>query len=176
MAVCKVITQVSETGKAMGMAKKYHDEDTYADVMQYVCSPYKAPNGLIGGFGVDLYQAIEQFTRTAQFYGKTKGIHLRHIILSFSPDERVTPAQAKQIAYEIALFYANRYQIVFVVHTDSENLNVHFVMNTVSYIDGLKYEGKKKDYYDFQGHAKAVCWNYGLRLTFVSDRQEYPAI
>ena len=54
----------------MGMTKKYHDEDTYTDVMQYVCSSYKVPNGLIGGFGVDPYQAIEQFTRTAQIYGK----------------------------------------------------------------------------------------------------------
>ena len=172
MAVCKVITQVSETGRAMGMTKKYHDEDTYTDVMQYVCSPYKVPNGLIGGFGVDPYQAIEQFTRTAQIYGKTNGIHLRHTILSFMPEERVTPAQAKQIAYEIAAFYADRYQIIFVVHTDSENLNVHFVMNTVSYIDGRKYEGKKKDYYDFQNHAKAVCWNYGIHFILVADKPE----
>ena len=78
---------------------------------------------MIGGFGVDPHQSIEQFTRTAQIYGKTKGIHLRHIILSFSPNACVTPAQAKQIAYEIALFYADRYQIIFVVHTDSSFFN-----------------------------------------------------
>jgi len=172
MAVCKVITQISEVGQAMGMMKKYHDKDAVTDVMQYVCSPYKIPDGLIGGFGVDPYLAIDQFTRTAQIYGKTKGIHLRHTILSFAPEECVTPAQAKQIAYEIAAFYASRYQIIFVVHTDSENLNVHFVMNTVSYVDGRKYEGKKKDYYDFESHAKAICRNYGISFILVPDRAE----
>ena len=82
----------------------------------------------------------------------------------FSKKEPIGIQQAKSIAYQIAAYYAEQYQILYAVHIDAEHLNIHFVMNTVSYRTGMKYEGKKQDYYQFIDHMKQTLGWYGLNL------------
>ncbi len=48
------------------------------------------------------------------------------------------------LGWQIAAYYAHRYQIVFGVHENTENLHIHFVFNTVSFVDGLKYNNMDK--------------------------------
>ena len=70
---------------------------------------------------------------------------LRHWIISFGARDLISPIQAYYIAVEAARFYADRYQLVFAVHEDTDQVHVHFVMNQVSYVDGRKYSGTKKN-------------------------------
>ena len=43
------------------------------------------------------------------------------------------------------------------------------VQHQVSYIDGLKYSGKKGEHYDFIYYMKNVCSQYGIDFKPVSD-------
>lgn len=50
-------------------------------------------------------------------------------------------------------------------HLDKENhLHNHFVLNTVSFVDGIKYHRTKKDYHDMQETSDALCREYGLSV------------
>ena len=141
---------------------KYHDELAIHDVLTYVLDPKKAEH--IGGFAVNPEMAEAQFEIVARNYGKDFGIRLRHMVLSFAEFEKVDPLVAKSIAINIAAYYADDYQIVYAVHTDARCLNIHFVMNSVSYRTGKKYGGKKDDYYQFLGYMERILKGYGLQL------------
>ena len=47
--------------------------------------------------------------------------------------------------------WGDRYQVVVATHLDKANhLHNHFVLNTVSFVDGIKYHRTAKDYHDLQ--------------------------
>lgn len=92
------------------------------------------------------------------------GPRLRHSVLSFSPDEGLSPADAKKIASEAIKHYESEYQIVDAVHEDREHLHIHFGMNITSYIDGAKYHGGKKDYYGFISYLNTLTIPYGIHV------------
>lgn len=90
-----------------------------------------------GGFNVDISRADEQMVLVKEYFHKASKRMMRHFIVSFEED--VLAYDAYVLGYQIAAFYAGRYQIVFGVHEDTDNLHIHFVFNTVSFVDGLKY-------------------------------------
>ncbi|MFQ6963504.1 MAG: relaxase/mobilization nuclease domain-containing protein [Oscillospiraceae bacterium] len=50
-------------------------------------------------------------------------------------------------------------------HLDRENhLHNHFVLNTVSFVDGIKFYRSEKDYYDMQKESDRLCREYGLSV------------
>lgn len=110
-----------------------------------------------GGCNVEtLERAAQEMEAVAKAFGKNKGKRVRHSELSFSAEEGISAEQADLYAREIVLHYAPEYQIVYAVHDDTENTHIHFVMNQISYVDGHRYQGKKKDYYDFMRHIGSV--------------------
>lgn len=165
MSVFKVITGASSSYQGEDAEKKYHDTDAIQDVIAYVLNPAKTHPSYIGGFSVNPQMAAAQFEIVARVNGKAFGIRLRHMVLSFEPGEPVSKDLAKQIAYQVAAYYGDEYQIIYAVHLDKPHLHIHFVMNTVSYRTGTKYDGSKRDYYRFIDHMKNVLRGYGFYLT-----------
>lgn len=154
MATLKVITP--------GAQEKYRDFKSYEDVIGYIQNPLKTIHGYIGGIAVNpAYAAYEMQCLTAAYH-KDYGGHLRHMILTFTPQEVNSPDIAHAIAHEVASYYGQRFQITWGVHENTGNLHVHFAMNRVSYQNGKKYEGQKEDYYTFQDHVKAILRAYGI--------------
>lgn len=164
MAVFKVIHSKNTKQNPYTFAPKYHDENSLYDVIDYCCNPSKARNGYIGGFGIGAFDIAEQMDGLAKAYGKAEGIRLRHMVLAFEPEEKITPEYAFQIAYQVAWYYGREYQIMFAVHQDRPHLHIHFVMNMVSFIDGRKYGGKKADYYAFIRHIYITLETYGISV------------
>ena len=73
-------------------------------------------------------------------YGKEDGTIAYHGIQSLAPGE-ASPYIVHQIGIELAKrLWGDKYQVVVATHLDKENhLHNHFVVNTVSHIDGIKY-------------------------------------
>lgn len=170
MAILKVKTQVREDMRCQVGNKKYHDDQAIEDVMNYILREDKVREGYMGGFAVNPSMAEDQFEMIAEVFGKNYGVRLRHMILSFSLSEEIDLHDAKNIAYQVASYYGNDYQIVWVCHTDARCLNVHMVMNTVSYQTGMKYDGSKADYYGFERHINAVLQPYETYVEMKSDK------
>lgn len=169
MPVLKVKTQVGDTIYASD--KKYHDENTIEGVINYVLRGDKTNSNLSGGIAVNPQLAKEQFEIVANAYDKAFGTRLRHMILSFGPNEPITLHAAKSIAYRAAVYYGYQYQIIWAVHTDAEHIHIHMVMNTVSYRTGMKYDGTKADYYRFKEYLNNILLPYGLYVMLVSDKK-----
>ena len=61
--------------------------------------------------------------------------------------------------------WGDRYQVIVATHLDKENhLHNHFVLNTVSFADGIKYHRTRKDYHEMQAVSDALCREYGLSV------------
>lgn len=152
----------------VGQHGKYFDENSYHDVTSYIFNPRSAV--YVGGTGItSTTTAAEEMRQTAIHFGKDKGKRLRHSTLSFDNTEHVSPEAANEYAQKIIQFYAPEYQIAYSVHDSTDNVHIHFVMNQISYIDGHRYQGKKKDYYDFQHHMRTVTH---LPILLVKDRNQ----
>lgn len=78
-----------------------------------------------------------------EYYHKTPKRMMRHFVVSF--ENKVSAYDAYILGYQIAAYYSGRYQIVFGVHEDTDNVHIHFAFNTVSFVDGLKYSGDACD-------------------------------
>ena len=150
--------------RIINSAGKYHDSHSHSDVIRYAASPEKTkPDGIFGG-AVPPEIAAAAMEGVARAYHKDSGVHLRHSVLSFSPTERVSAEDTKAIAKKAIKFYETDYQIIAAVHEDTDHPHIHFVMNTVSYRDGSKYRGKKKDYYAFHRYMNKLVRPYGTHV------------
>ena len=98
-------------------------------------------------------------------FGKEDGTIAYHGYQSFAPGE-ATPEIAHKIGMELAQrLWGNRYQVVVATHLDKANhLHNHFVLNTVSFVDGKKYFRSAKDYRELQATSDAICREYSLSV------------
>lgn len=139
--------------------------DAVENVINYCTRPNDENVIYIGGVGVDASSAeaaITDFYRVKIFYQKLHGRQVRHYHVSFDKrKEKFTNEQAMAIAYEIAYYYGCEYQTFFGLHTDTNNLHIHFCSNTVSY-NGHMYRDGVEDFKLFQEAVnniinKALC-------------------
>ena len=117
--------------------------------------------------GVNCYPgtAREEMLAVKRRFGKEDGTVAYHGYQSFAPGE-ATPEIAHEIGVKLAeRLWGDHYQVLVATHLDHENhLHNHFVVNTVSFIDGLKYHRTGKDYRDMREASDALCREYGLSV------------
>lgn len=137
----------------------YKNQESISNLVDYaIKDKQKRLLRFYGGYNVDVLRAAEQMERVKEYYQKTYNRMMRHIIVSF--DEDITPYDAYVLGWQIAAYYADRYQIVFGVHEDTDNLHIHLVFNTVSFVDGLKYSGDYSDLVSFRSYVDQVVDSY----------------
>lgn len=136
-----------------------HDE--IGNVLTYVTQEEKVE--FVTGVNCLPEHAKEQMLLTKQAWGKTGGRLAYHGYQSFAPGE-VTPEQAHAIGVELARrMWGDRFQVVVATHIDRGHLHTHFVINSVSFVDGKKYVHTKRDYYDgVRAISDEICREHGL--------------
>lgn len=119
----------------------------------------------VSGINCNPSTAREEMMAVKKRFGKEDGTIAYHGYQSFAPGE-ATPEIAHQIGVELARrLWGERYQVVVATHLDKANhLHNHFVLNTVSFVDGIKYYRSAKDYHDLQAASDALCREYGLSV------------
>ncbi|WP_251392667.1 relaxase/mobilization nuclease domain-containing protein [Mediterraneibacter agrestimuris] len=98
-------------------------------------------------------------------YGKDEGIMAFHRYQSFAPGE-CTPAMAHEIGVRLAeALWGDRFQVLVATHLDKENhLHNHFVVNSVSFLDGKRYHRTKQDYCRMRKESDRLCKEYALSV------------
>ena len=155
--------------KIKSVPQKYTDELAYQQLLDYIMRPDKTPDHYIGGFAVHPQYAAEEMQLVSQAYHQNRGVCLRHWIISFEKHELADAWHANQFAQMACRFYADTYQIVYSVHEDAEHLHVHFVMNMISYQNGKRYSGQKKDFYDYLKYLQEIADLFGTYIIRVKD-------
>ena len=117
--------------------------------------------------GVNCHPATarEEMIAVKKRFGKEDGTVAYHGFQSFAPGE-ATPEMAHEIGVRLAQqLWGDKYQVIVATHLDKDShLHNHFVVNTVSFLDGLKYHRTEKDYYEMQKASDAICREYGLSV------------
>lgn len=109
--------------------------------------------------------ARQEMQAVKKRFGKEKGVIAYHGYQSFAPGE-CTPELAHEIGVKLARqLWGGRYQVLVATHLDRENhLHSHFVINTVSFVDGKKFYRSGRDYRAMWEASDALCREYGLSV------------
>lgn len=109
--------------------------------------------------------ARQEMQAVKKRFGKEKGVIAYHGYQSFAPGE-CTPELAHEIGVKLARqLWGDRYQVLVATHLDRENhLHSHFVINTVSFVDGKKFYRSGQDYRAMREASDALCREYGLSV------------
>lgn len=117
--------------------------------------------------GVNCFSATARSEMMAvkKRYGKDEGIMAFHGYQSFAPGE-CTPAMAHEIGVKLAEeLWGDRFQVLVATHLDkAHHLHNHFVVNSVSFKDGLRYHRTNQDYRDMRKASDRLCKEYGLSV------------
>jgi len=148
--------------KIVNTKGKYYDESSREQVLGYILNPYKTPNGYTGSIGITGDNYVQEMKDVSLNFGKVDGVQLRHFIISFESWEVKDPKNAYMIGCDIASFLGREYQAVFSVHEDAEQLHIHLVINSVSFIDGHRYRGTRAEFYGLKNYINMVIGRFGI--------------
>lgn len=141
-------------------------EDTLGGIVSYV-ERDEATNqkSLVYGICCHKDTAVQDMMAVKRKFEKTDGVIAYHGYQSFSEGE-VTPDTAHEIGKALAKeLWGNRYQVLITTHLDKDShIHNHFVINTVSYVDGKKFFRSNKDYYRMREVSDRLCKEYGLSV------------
>lgn len=142
------------------------NRDTLEDVIAYA-GREEATNQrqLVTGINCNAGTARSEMMAVKKRFRKEDGTIAYHGYQSFREGE-VTPEQAHRIGIRLAEeLWGSRYQVLVATHLDkAHHLHNHFVVNTVSFVDGIKYYRSEKDYFAMQRESDRLCREYGLSV------------
>lgn len=113
---------------------------------------------------------------TKKLYGKTGGRMYYHLDQSFSPEEKITPEQAHKIAIEFAEEQFKGYEVLIATHVDAHHIHSHFVVNSVSFENGLKYHSSKDNIRKLRKASDSICLKYGFSVVKPREQKKTTGI
>lgn len=135
--------------------------------MEYIQNPDKTEECvLVGGINCLPDTAFEQMEETKNIFHKTGKRQGYHVIISFSPEEKVTAEQAMYVLEHFAKdVLGDDYEAVYAVHTDREHMHGHLIWNSVSMTTGKKYNSPKSNWKNhLQPITNKYCDELGLSI------------
>ena len=120
----------------------------------------------MGGINCLPDTAFEQMKETKNIFHKTGKRQGYHVIISFSPEEKVTVEQAMYVLEHFAKdVLGDDYEAVYAVHTDREHMHGHLIWNSVSMTTGKKYNSPKSNWKNhLQPITNKYCDELGLSI------------
>lgn len=139
--------------------------DGLKEVLAYTTQGYKTNEKVyITGINCEPSTSLKQMMNTKLSYNKMDGRLAFHAVQSFKPGE-VTPEECHSLGVQLAKqMWGNRFEVVVSTHLDKDHLHNHFVVNSVSWVDGRKFTNCKKDYQTFKQLSDQLCRDNHLSI------------
>ena len=137
------------------------------NALEYIQNPDKTEECvLVGSINCLPDTAFEQMEETKNIFHKTGKRQGYHVIISFSPEEKVTAEQAMYVLEHFAKdVLGDDYEAVYAVHTDREHMHGHLIWNSVSMTTGKKYNSPKSNWKNhLQPITNKYCDELGLSI------------
>ena len=140
-------------------------------LIDYAINGEKTENKLyVSGINCMPVTAFYEMQNVKKQFFKTKGIECFHGYQSFVTGE-VTPEQAHKIGVELAKqLWGDKFQVIVSTHLNTDNIHNHFVLNSVSFVDGKRFCNTKKDYALMRITSDKLCEEYGLSVLKKEDK------
>ena len=158
-------------------AKEYLDEDLYAAI-RYVENDDKTDQTMfVSGINCSKHNVYNEMIAVKRRFGERGKNIAYHGYQSFAAGE-VTPDEAHQIGLETARqMWGARYQVVVTTHLNTDNIHNHFVINSVSFVDGKKFRNGIGDRLELRKISDAICSARNKSVIqshkFYSNKKEY---
>ena len=159
MAITKILNIMESEGRNPASHLK--------NALEYIQNPDKTEECvLVGGINCLPDTAFEQMEETKNIFNKTGKRQGYHVIISFSPEEKVTAEQAMYVLEHFAKdVLGDDYEAVYAVHTDREHMHGHLIWNSVSMTTGKKYNSPKSNWKNhLQPITNKYCDELGLSI------------
>ena len=159
MAITKILNIMESEGRNPASHLK--------NALEYIQNPDKTEECvLVGGINCLPDTAFEQMEETKNIFHKTGKRQGYHVIISFSPEEKVTAEQAMYVLEHFAKdVLSDDYEAVYAVHTDREHMHGHLIWNSVSITTGKKYNSPKSNWKNhLQPITNKYCDELGLAI------------
>lgn len=149
MAILKGIGQPS---KKIGSSK---------DILEYAGKKATLTKGL--NCSDSWRNAFQDFQNTKDFFDKHKGRQYLHYVQSFKEGE-VTPQEALNLTEKLCKKTMRNNEVFLGVHTDTKHIHCHIVVNSVSFVDGYKFQCSAKELQTWKNIANEINLEYGLEI------------
>ena len=159
MAITKILNIMESEGRNPASHLK--------NALEYIQNPDKTEECvLVGSINCLPDTAFEQMEETKNIFHKTGKRQGYHVIISFSPEEKVTAEQAMYVLEHFAKdVLGDDYEAVYAVHTDREHMHGHLIWNSVSMTTGKKYNSPKSNWKNhLQPITNRYCDELGLAI------------
>ena len=141
--------------------RKYLDEDLWA-ALRYAENKDKTDQTMyVSGINCIPQRAYECMMETKKRFGKLGGNVAYHGFQSFKTGE-VTPEEAHKIGMATArIMWGSEYEVLVTTHLNTDNLHNHFVVNSVSFKTGRKFENHIRDHVELRKISDELCKEHG---------------
>ena len=159
MAITKILNIMESEGRNPASHLK--------NALEYIQNPDKTEECvLVGGINCLPDTAFEKMEETKNIFHKTGKRQGYHVIISFSPEEKVMAEQAMYVLEHFAKeVLSDDYEAVYAVHTDREHMHGHLIWNSVSMTTGKKYNSPKSNWKNhLQPITNKYCDELGLSI------------
>lgn len=131
--------------------------------LNYTKADYKTEKQYyVSGINCEPEFALYQMNKVKQIYNQEDGIIAFHGYQSFKEGE-VTPEQAHRIGVQLAEeLWGDRFQVVVSTHLNTKHLHNHFVLNSVSFVDGKRFYDNRYTYGLMRHLNDEICKEYNL--------------
>lgn len=146
---------------------KYTETDLQAlgDVMKYATNDEKTGRQFfVTGVNCDPATTRQEMIIAKEQFQDQSQIVCYHGYQSFKSGE-VTPEQAHEVGVKLAeKMWGDRFQVIVATHLNTECLHNHFVVNSVSFVDGKHYHDNKSNLRLLRKRSDELCREYSLSV------------
>lgn len=111
----------------------------------------------------DWKEAFNDFQNTKEFYNKENGRQYLHYVQSFKEGE-VTPEEALELTEKFCNKVIKDNEVFLAVHTDQKHTHCHVIVNSVSYVDGHKFQCSRNDLEKWKKISNEINKDHGLEI------------
>lgn len=148
---------------------------------EYVTAPHKTDASrfgycekkiqLVSAINCPKERPLERFISTQQSYSFMKTISSYHAFQSFVGHE-VSPFEAHIIGIEtIKKAFGDKYEVIVATHMNKPNIHNHFLINSVSLIDGISFELTPLSIYKLRTVSDSICINHHVSTIATSFKR-----
>jgi len=128
----------------------------------------------------DIDNAYKQFLAVKRYFYKTSGNPVFHFVVVYNAKTTWGDNidRAESLSRSIAMYFSDKYQLIWCIHKETRSkkyggyasvYHAHFIMNSVSYIDGRMFSGNRSEICAFLNHIKRVTGDNSWIVTYGKD-------
>lgn len=155
----------------MAVIKVTNSKGKVDNVINYVTKKEKTEEKLISGKDCNPATVKEEMKATKEQWSKTGGRQYIHYVQSFKPNEIKDLNKAHKIGKEWAENNFKGHEVLVATHKDKDHIHNHFVVNSVNYENGKKFQQSKKDLARLKEHSDRICERQGLSVIKGKSRE-----